>query len=104
MNYLVYSANSEYEAHFIKMLLENYGISCDIKNLNTMHLKLPFVKTNPEVWIFNLDQVDKAKNIINKELSEKNNSQENIKEQKCKSCNESSPGTFSECWNCQKVF
>ena len=104
MNYLIYSAKNEYEAHFIKMILDHNGIACDIKNINTLQLRPHLPRANPEVWIYHLAEIENAKKIINDELNEKKIFCEDAREKKCVFCKELSPSNFSECWKCQKKF
>ena len=101
----IYSAKDPTDAHFLKGILESYGISCEVRGeaLFSIRGELPMtLETAPSVWIFDDSKFDEATTII---LEFENSDSRNSPDEEtwiCESCGENSEGQFTECWNCGK--
>lgn len=84
--------------YLLKSKLEANGINCIIKNDQPpLAGEIPPIMAWPELWLIEDQQLDQAKEIIHKELYERN---ESNTAWKCSSCGEISPGEFNICWKC----
>ena len=62
----VFRAPTVTEAHLIKGILENEGITCIVKNehLSGLAGEVPFVEAWPEIWVADDDTAAQAERII----------------------------------------
>ena len=83
----------------LKLILENHGISCAIKNefLQAGVGELPPNEVWPELWIHHENLLEEATALIQNVLSEDHSEGPSWK---CKSCNEEIEPQFTECWRC----
>jgi transglutaminase-like putative cysteine protease len=98
----VYIADDPTEAHLVKGILEQYGISCEIRgeSLWIARGQLPLTsETLPTIWIIDDNKYEEAT-----ELTERfqngtlaANAGANWK---CHECGEEVEGQFTECWQC----
>ena len=81
-----------------KNLLESEGIPCRIKNehLGSIVGEMPFVEVWPELWVINDLDVDRARQLIDEEITAESPG----RTWKCKRCGEENEGQFGACWNC----
>ena len=98
----VYIADDPTEAHLVKGILEQYGISCEIRGeaLWGARGQLPLTsETLPSIWIADDGKFDEAQELIeqfkNKTLAVKDGTS-----WKCPECGEEVEGQFTDCWKC----
>ena len=109
----VHSSWNSFEAHIVKTALEQAGISVTLKNelLAPLAGALPMGDVMAEVWIDEADE-ELAAQILKKtqgELSLTNpqapgGELSEAEDRMCKSCGETSPAHFTECWSCQSAL
>ncbi len=98
----VYIANDPADAHLVKGILEQYGISCEIRGeaLWSARGQLPLtLDTLPTIWIFDDNRNEEAMQLVeqfvNGTLSANTGSP-----WKCPECGEAVEGQFTDCWLC----
>jgi len=98
----VYIADDPTEAHLVKGILEQYGISCEIRGeaLWIARGQLPLTsETLPTIWIFDDNRFEEATELT--ERFQKGTLTENTGAGwKCPECGEEVEGQFTECWQC----
>ncbi|MGX5173123.1 putative signal transducing protein [Aliikangiella sp. IMCC44653] len=94
------SRESILEINHLKNIFENNGIDCFIKNVPTQSLIGEIAATAwPEVWIYDIDDLDKANHLIN-ELTDASSGK--VKTWQCLNCEEENEVQFKVCWQCNK--
>ena len=98
----VYIADEPTEAHLVKGILEQYGISCEIRGeaLWIARGQLPLTcETLPTIWIVDDNRYEEATELTERfkdgTLTEKAGAN-----WKCSECGEEVEGQFTECWQC----
>ncbi len=84
----------------VKNRLELEKIDCHIKNefsSSTGGAELGISNTILELWVVNDDDFDKARLIIETQLT----NSANKSDWTCSKCNEENDGSFESCWKCQ---
>lgn len=96
----LYIAGNLQEAHLLLHRLETERIEARIFNENAHGAmgELPFTHTYPEIWLVNIDDLDRAKKVV----VEYERPIATVDNQKCRNCGEESPGTFEVCWQCHQ--
>ena len=94
----LYTAADIIEAQLVQKLLASEGITTSLKNENLQSGvgELPFVEMWPELWLLNLHDLDRARQVLN-EFVNRNAASDWI----CTICNEHNPGSFEICWMCE---
>lgn len=92
----VFDASDLPQAQLIVDLLQSHRIESHLFNVNSQGGlgELPFV--NPEVWVEELQDVQKARKLI-KEFEDSHTVSGNST---CADCNETNPANFDYCWQC----
>src|ERR1700742_4745942 len=100
----LYRASDLAEAHLLRDLLAEDGLSCCIVNENLASLagELPFGLIVPEVWIADSRDLFMARAVLKEYLERK--CKPDPGERRCAECGESSPGNFDLCWSCREPF
>lgn len=100
----LYRASDLSEAHLLRDLLEEDGLSCCIVNENLASLagELPFGLIVPEVWITDSRDLFMARAVLKEYLERKGKPDPG--ERRCPKCGETSPGNFDLCWSCRQPF
>ena len=95
----VYTCESLFEAHHVKNILELNEIECFLKNdkLSALVGEVPTVSVWPELWVLDDTQAYKAKNLIENEVTQRD---DDLKDWHCPGCCENNVGSFQICWNC----
>jgi hypothetical protein len=98
----LYIADDPTEAHLVKGILEQYGISCEIRGeaLWIARGQLPLTsETLPTIWIIDDNRYEEATELTerfkNGTLTENTGAN-----WKCPECGEEVEGQFTECWQC----
>lgn len=98
----VYIADDPTEAHLVKGILEQYGISCEIRGeaLWISRGGVPLTsETLPTIWIKDDGRYEEAKELTERfqkgTLTTKTGS-----DWKCPECGEEVEGQFTDCWQC----
>jgi len=99
----VYIADEPAEAHLVKGILEQYGISCEVRGeaLWGARGQLPLTsETLPAIWIIDDNRFEEAKELT--ERFENGTLTANAGEEvwKCPECGEEVEGQFTDCWQC----
>ncbi len=86
-------------AGYLRSVVEEYGISCYIKN---EHLsggvgEIPAIECWPEIWVIHNRDHLPAKRLIDEVL---NADSAMIPAWRCASCGEHMEGQFTDCWKC----
>ena len=94
----IYTAANLADAHLVRDLLRQAGISAHIFNEYAMAAMgdVPLGSAYPQIWIPQPQQEQHARAVIAE--FEKRSPQTAIKI--CSHCGETSPGEFELCWNC----
>jgi hypothetical protein len=100
----LYRASDLAEAHLLRDLLEEDGLSACIVNENLASLggELPFGLIVPEVWITDSRDLFMARAVLKEYLERKG--EPDSAERQCRWCGEQSPGNFDLCWKCRRPF
>ncbi len=85
--------------HF-QSVLEEQGISTFIRNNNLSVVEIPIPVFYPALCIMNEEDLEKALQIL-REIIQNEQSQTEIPDVNCPSCNESNPANFETCWSCE---
>lgn len=99
----VYSAQHPPEAHYVKGLLEEQGIACEIRgeSLSAAQGGVPITtETAPTVWIRDGMQYQTARAIIADYERQQRRPVSSGPSWVCRSCGEECEGQFAQCWNC----
>jgi hypothetical protein len=93
----VFGSYNQQLVHHVKNLLEAAGIEVLLRNqfLSSAMGELPPAETQPEIWIFNDADLEKANQILHSSLSAKAGPA-----WQCAKCGETSEGQFTQCWSC----
>jgi hypothetical protein len=98
----VYIADDPTEAHLVKGILEQYGITCEIRGeaLWIARGQLPLTsETLPTIWIVDDSRYEEAKELTerfqNGTLTSKASGN-----WRCPVCGEEVEGQFTDCWQC----
>ena len=93
----LYTAADIIEAQLLKKLLASKGIATTLKNENLQSGvgEIPFVEMWPELWLLHLNDLDRARQVLNEFVN-----REAASDWVCKICNEHNPGSFEICWMC----
>jgi hypothetical protein len=96
----VFTAEHISEATLIRSYLEQYDIPSQLRNEYTSSVlgELPFMTSSPELWV-NSSLAQEAKSLI----AELNQNSAQGADWSCSACDESNPGNFASCWNCQAI-
>lgn len=98
----VYIADDPTEAHLVKGILEQYGISCEIQGeaLWIARGQLPLTsETLPTIWIRDDNRFEEAKELLER-FKEGTLTSKTEKNWRCPECGEEVEGQFTECWQC----
>ncbi|MBN1803805.1 MAG: DUF2007 domain-containing protein [Sedimentisphaerales bacterium] len=98
----VHIADDPTEAHLVKGILEQYGISCEIHGeaLWGARGELPLTpETLPTVWIIDEDRFDEAKELI-EQFKSKTLTANAGPSWRCPECGVEVEGQFTDCWKC----
>ena len=96
----VYIADDPTEAHLVKGILEQYGISCEIRGeaLWGARGQLPLTsETLPSIWIADDGKFDEAQELI-EQFKNKTLAVNDGTSWKCPECGEEVEGQFTDCW------
>ena len=93
----LYTAADIIEAQLVQKLLALEGITTSLKNENLQSGvgELPFVEMWPELWLLDLHDLDRARQVLN-EFVNRNIASDWV----CRICKEHNPGSFEICWMC----
>lgn len=93
----LYTAADIIEAQLLKKLLASKGIVTTLKNENLQSGvgEIPFVEMWPELWLLDLHDLDRAREVLNEFVNRKTAS-----DWVCTICSERNPGSFEICWMC----
>lgn len=94
----LYSASDLPEAHLLRGLLEQAGISVRVFNENAQGGlgQLPFTEAWPEVWVTEERDLARAREIV-QAFERAPTVSANLR---CPGCAEDNPSTFQLCWKC----
>jgi len=94
------SASSIIEIAHYRNILTSEGIESFVRNehLGAIVGEMPFQEVWPELWIVNDLDYDRARQLIDKSVSDESPSSP----WKCGSCGTENEGQFAACWNCGK--
>jgi len=98
----VYIADDPTEAHLVKGILEQYGISCEIRGeaLWIARGGLPLTsEALPTIWISDDNRYEEAKELTERFQNGTLTSKAGAN-WKCSECGEEVEGQFTECWQC----
>ena len=98
----VYIADDPTEAHLVKGILEQYGISCEIRGeaLWIARGGLPLAsETLPTIWIIDDSRFEEATELTERFKNGTLTSGTDI-DWKCPECGEEVEGQFTDCWQC----
>jgi hypothetical protein len=98
----VYIADDPTEAHLVKGILEQYGISCEVRgeSLWIARGQLPLTsETLPTIWIFDDNKFEEATELTER-FQNRTLSSNTGANWKCPECGEEVEGQFTECWQC----
>ncbi|MBW7990228.1 MAG: hypothetical protein FVQ84_09470 [Planctomycetes bacterium] len=98
----VYIADDPTEAHLVKGILEQYGISCEIRGeaLWGARGQLPLTsETLPTIWIIDDSRFEEAAELAERFKNGTLTSGSGT-DWKCPECGEEVEGQFTECWQC----
>jgi hypothetical protein len=100
----LYRATSLAEAHILRDLLEEDGLSACVVNetLSSLAGELPFGAVQPEVWVKDSRDLFMARAVLRDFLQRKNET--TAADRTCAACGEASPGNFDVCWKCRRPF
>ncbi len=95
----VTTASSLVTISHYKNLLVSEGIEALIKNqyLGSVMGEIPFHEAWPELWVRNDIDLDRAKQLIDSNISDESPSEPWI----CSKCKTENEGQFALCWRCQ---
>ncbi len=99
---LLYRATSLAEAHLLRDLLEEDGLSVCVVNetLHSLMGELPFGAVQPEVWVKDSRDLFMARAVLDEYLKRK--AEPVSGERTCAACGEQSPANFEVCWKCRR--
>ncbi|MBN2143822.1 MAG: DUF2007 domain-containing protein [Candidatus Aureabacteria bacterium] len=91
---------NEQEADLIGSFMQKEDIPIEIrfKNLQSLRGPVPFVDTDPEIWILNDEDFEKASALLKEFL--KPQVDPNLKSWKCPNCGEQIESQYDACWHC----
>jgi Putative prokaryotic signal transducing protein len=94
----LYRAANLPDAHILRGLLEQAGISVRVFNENAQSGvgQLPFTEAWPEIWVAEERDLARAREIVQAFESAPPVSGS----LRCPGCSEDNPNTFQVCWNC----
>ncbi len=98
----VYIADDPTEAHLMKGILEQYGISCEIRGeaLWIARGQLPLTsETLPTIWIIDDNRYEEATELTER-FKDGTLAENTGANWKCPECGEEVEGQFTECWQC----
>ena len=104
----VYRNPDPIKVSFYKQLLEAEGIATLIRpNVDAMKSgfqTVPLWEWSPSIWVVEDNYHEEAMDIIRKHMAETEELSRETQgtEISCPHCSEKNPGTFAECWSCQK--
>ncbi|HVU02479.1 MAG TPA: DUF2007 domain-containing protein [Polyangiaceae bacterium] len=100
----LYQASDLAEAHLLRDLLEEDGLSACVVNENLASLmgELPFGLVLPEVWIKDDRDLFMSRAVLREYLARKQAAPTG--ERRCAACGEESPANFDLCWSCREPF
>lgn len=99
----IYSAQHPPEAHYVKGLLEEQGIACEIRgeSLSAAQGGVPITtETAPTVWIRDGERYQAARAIIADYERLQRRSVSSGPSWVCRACGETCEAQFGQCWNC----
>jgi rubrerythrin len=99
----IYSAQHSPEAHYVKGLLEEQGIACEVRgeSLSAAQGGVPITtETAPTVWIREDEQYQEARAIIADYERLQRRTVAPGPSWMCRSCGEECEGQYAQCWNC----
>ena len=98
----IYIADDPTEAHLVKGILEQYGISCEIRGEALWGARGGVPLTSealPSIWIVDESKFEEAKGLI-EQFKNKTLAADAGTSWKCPGCGVKVEGQFTECWNC----
>jgi hypothetical protein len=98
----VYIADDPVEAHLVKGILEQYGISCEIRGESLWRARggLPLTsETLPTIWIVDDSKFEEATELTERFQNGTLTANAGT-DWKCPECGEEVEGQFTECWQC----
>ena len=97
----LYTAADIIEAQLVQKLLASEGITTSLKNENLQSGvgELPFVEMWPELWLLNLHDLDRARQVLNDFVN-----RTTVSDWVCTICDERNPGSFEICWACSETL
>ena len=98
----IYIADDPTEAHLVKGILEQYGISCEIRGeaLWGARGQLPLTsETLPSIWIVDESKYEEAKELT-EQFKNKTLTANAGTSWKCPACGVDVEGQFTDCWKC----
>ena len=97
----LFVSQSLVEVESLKDILDKTGIPCAIKNQQGSSLAgaVPFVEVFPELWVLNDADLDRAKEFLEGQGS---NKEADSPAWRCTGCGEQHVGQFTVCWKCGK--
>jgi hypothetical protein len=100
----LYRASSLADAHLLRDLLEEDGLSGCVVNetLSSLLGELPFGAVQPEVWVKDSRDLFMARAVLRDFLERKKETV--MGERTCAGCGEASPRNFDVCWKCRRPF
>ena len=98
----VYKALNPTEAHFVRGLLESYGLTGVVRGeaLWTTRGEAPFAETYPTVWIEDDDREAEALDVVRQYEARKLATGPAGVVWRCSKCGEQLEPQFTTCWSC----
>ena len=94
----IYASENKVLLEILKSKLEDASIACKINNdFPPAAGEISPVIAWPELWILNDEQANRAKKILERELTQQKNEQPDWQ---CPECGEHLEGQFKVCWKC----
>lgn len=93
----VFTADNIVEVGLMRSLLEQNGISSELRNHHTSSLlgEVPYTSVWPEIWV-ELDDFSRAAELV----AEVNRDAAVGPDWACENCKEMNPANFDICWQC----
>jgi len=99
----VYIAQDPPDAHLLAGILEQYGISCEIRGEELWGARgaLPISQdTLPTIWIHDDDRIEEAKKLVQQYENKTLTANTGNSPWQCPNCCEEIEAQYTDCWQC----